>query len=566
MVGLMDGLGLAMFLPLLEIVANQDAVATSEQMGNLSFILDGLRWIGWELSLLVVLLTMLFFFILKGIAKWLETYLGVIYQQYFIRKIRIENINALTDYSYQTFVTADAGAIQNTLSGEVQRVVQGYRTYSQMLQQLVMVMTYVILAFLANPQFAALVAIGGILSNFLFNVLYKKTKRLSKSLVKSNHAFQGLLIQEVAFFKYLKATGSIQQYAKSLKKKVYEIEESVRRIGILNSIMTGIREPLMITIVVIVIIIQVKLLGGSLSTIILSLLFFYRGLTSVMSLQTSYNKFLSFSGSLINMTDFIADLKAHHDTTGDIRWKTFSNQIQLKNLSFSYDASSNILKNIDLVLHRHESLALVGESGSGKTTLMNILSGLLLPTEGQMIVDGIDSREINMRSFQKRIGYITQEPVIFDDTIFNNVTFWEEKTPATLDRFRKALLKANIYDFVMEQPTQEDAQLGNNGINLSGGQRQRISIARELFKEVDFLFMDEATSALDSETERAIQENIDQLKGQYTILIIAHRLATIKNVDRVVVLNRGRVERIGSYPELIQQSKLFRRMVELQEL
>ncbi|MEZ4988804.1 MAG: ABC transporter transmembrane domain-containing protein [Saprospiraceae bacterium] len=218
MVGLMDGLGLAMFLPLLEIVANQDAVATSEQMGNLSFILDGLRWIGWELSLLVVLLTMLFFFILKGIAKWLETYLGVIYQQYFIRKIRIENINALTDYSYQTFVTADAGAIQNTLSGEVQRVVQGYRTYSQMLQQLVMVMTYVILAFLANPQFAALVAIGGILSNFLFNVLYKKTKRLSKSLVKSNHAFQGLLIQEVAFFKYLKATGSIQQYAKSLKK------------------------------------------------------------------------------------------------------------------------------------------------------------------------------------------------------------------------------------------------------------------------------------------------------------------------------------------------------------
>ena len=183
-----------------------------------------------------------------------------------------------------------------------------------------------------------------------------------------------------------------------------------------------------------------------------------------------------------------------------------------------------------------------------------------------MMIDGLDSQEVNIHSFQKRIGYITQEPVVFDDTIYNNVTFWAEKTLENQDRFQEALRKASILDFVMEQPKQENARLGNNGINLSGGQKQRISIARELYKEVDLLFMDEATSALDSETERAIQENIDALKGQYTILIIAHRLSTIKNADRVVVLNRGEIERIGTYKELIEKSNSFRRMVELQEL
>jgi len=565
LVGLLDGLGLAMFLPLLELVADKDATATSEQMGNLAFILDGLKGLGWELNLSVVLFTMLFFFVLKGAAKWLETYLGVVYQQYFISKVRVENIDALTNYSYHAFATADAGAIQNTLSGEVERVVQAYRNYSQIMQQLVMVVTYAALAFIANPEFAALVVVGGTVSNFLFSALYKKTKQLSKQLVISNHSFQGLLIQKVAFFKYLKATGSIRQYARNLKEKVYEIEDAVRKIGILNSIMAGVREPLMIGIVVAVILIQVKVFGGSLATIILSLLFFYRGLNSVMTLQTSYNKFLSFSGSLINMTDFVTGLRAHKEKTGSLK-ASGSSQIVLENMSFSYVGDEWIVRDINVSVHRNETLALVGESGSGKTTLMNILSGLLAPTEGRMLIDNVDSREIYMPGFQKRIGYITQEPVIFDDTIFNNVTFWAKKTPENQQRFTEALWKASILNFVMEQPEQEDARLGNNGINLSGGQKQRISIARELYKEVDFLFMDEATSALDSETERAIQENIDQLKGHYTILIIAHRLSTIKNADRVVVLSKGEIERIGSYRELIIQSSAFKRMVELQEL
>ena len=312
-----------MFLPLLEFVADSGKQATNESMGNLAFLLDGIRALGLELTLTVVLLTMLAFFTLKGVAKWLESYLNVIYQQYFIRKIRVENIEALTHYNYQAFVTADAGAIQNTLSTEVERVVQAYRMYSQILQQGAMVLTYAGLAFLANPEFALLVLVGGVLSNFLFNILYKKTKRLSQLYVKSSHRFQGLLIQKVAFFKYLKATGSIRTYAQNLKEMVYEIEDSVRKMGILNSIMTGVREPMMMAIVVGVILVQIQLLGGSLSTIILSLLFFYRALSSVTQLQTSYNRFLSFSGSLSNMQDFLADLRQQRAPNGQAAFSGF---------------------------------------------------------------------------------------------------------------------------------------------------------------------------------------------------------------------------------------------------
>ncbi len=197
---------------------------------------------------------------------------------------------------------------------------------------------------------------------------------------------------------------------------------------------------------------------------------------------------------------------------------------------------------------------------------MNILSGLLPIDSGQMLIDGINANKIDMRTFQNRIGYITQEPVIFDDTIFNNVTFWDEKTPENLEKFWIALQKAAIVVMVIELPEKEDAPLGNNGVMISGGQKQRISIARELYKDIDILIMDEATSALDSETERVIQNNIEELKGKYTILIVAHRLSTIKTADEIIVMKKGEIIDKGNFEYLIQNNPSFQKMVNLQEL
>ncbi len=563
LVGLLDGLGLTMFIPLLESVSNESSA--SANMGNLGFIITAIQSIGLNITITVVLLIMLLFFVLKGIAKYYEGLLTTIYQQLFIRMVRIANITALSRYSYENFIHEDAGRIQNTLSVEVERMVKAYQSYMVMINRSMLVVAYLGLAFLANPQFAVLIAIGGGLSNFLFNALYRKTKHHSTELVKSNQRFQGLLLQMVTYFKYLTASGSILSYSDFLKMRVEEIEKTQRSMGVLSALLIGLREPLVIAVVVVVILFQINVLGGTLGAIMLSLLLFYRALSAVTQVQSSYNGFLALSGSLYHIESFTKEIQEGRERTGKVAFNTFNNALVLNKVSFSFK-NSPIIRDISLSIHKNESVAIVGESGSGKTTLMNVLTGLLQPQRGVVLVDGVKLSEYELNSFRKRIGYITQEAVVFDDTVFNNVTFWDEPTRENIHRCWKALEQASVMAFVEGLPDQLQARLGNNGINLSGGQKQRISIARELYKEVDFLFMDEATSALDSETEKMIQENIDQLKGRYTILIIAHRLSTIKNADKVVVMKEGKIDTIGTYQDLIQQSGSFKRMVELQEL
>lgn len=564
LVGLMDGLGLAMFVPLLELVADPASSPSAEKLGNLSFLVEGLSKLGLTLTLSVVLTTMFVFFVIKGIATFYERYMRVIYQQYFIAKIRLNLIQSFAAYNYTAFVKADAGTIQNTMSGEVERVVQAFRAYSTLLQQAVMIGTYSGLAFLANPEFAVLVVLGGVLSHFLFSALYRRTKVLSSELVQRNHTFQGFIIQSVAFFKYLKATATMGKYAQFLRQRVMDIEETNRKMGILNSMMLGVREPMTIGVVVAIILIQVNVLGGSLSTVILSLLFFYRALTSLNNLQTAYNQFLGYSGSMANMDAFSKQLSVSPTPSGTERFTGFERNLVLKDIWFSYAPDCAILQEVNLEIKKNESIAFVGESGSGKTTLLNIFSGLIQPSQGTFSIDGKSISDLDIHSFQSRIGYITQDPVIFDDTVFNNVTFWDKRTPDNLSKFYSALEKATILEFLQGLANKENTRLGINGVSLSGGQKQRISIARELYKEVDFLFLDEATSALDSETEKTIQQSLDKLKGRFTIITIAHRLSTIRNVDRVVLLGNGKVQQIGTYQEVLAGSSLFKRMVALQ--
>jgi ABC-type multidrug transport system fused ATPase/permease subunit len=197
--------------------------------------------------------------------------------------------------------------------------------------------------------------------------------------------------------------------------------------------------------------------------------------------------------------------------------------------------------------------------------LLNIIGGLLTPSGGSISIDGLPYTNLNKDLFRKRIGYITQEPVIFDDSIRNNIVMGDE---ANFDpiRLARTIQKAHLASFINNLPQKEETQLGNNGISLSGGQRQRISIARELYKNAELLILDEATSALDSETELEIQKSIDELKGQYTILIVAHRLSTIVQADRIIVLKEGSISQMGSFDELIQLGTDFKKMVEMQSL
>ena len=253
-----------------------------------------------------------------------------------------------------------------------------------------------------------------------------------------------------------------------------------------------------------------------------------------------------------DLQSFQEDLKTNQIISkGDIPFR-FKNKIELSNLSFSYN-DEKIIDSVSLEILKNQTVAIIGESGSGKTTLVNLISGLLRSDSGNISIDGTYLIDIDKNTFHKKIGYITQEPVIFNDSVFNNVTFWDDKNEQNTKRFFAALKKASLFETVTNMKLKEDELLGNNGINLSGGQKQRISIARELYKDVEILIMDEATSALDTETEKRIQENIEALKGKYTIIVIAHRISTIKNVDRVVLLDKGKIIETGTFSQIIKK-------------
>jgi subfamily B ATP-binding cassette protein MsbA len=192
--------------------------------------------------------------------------------------------------------------------------------------------------------------------------------------------------------------------------------------------------------------------------------------------------------------------------------------------------------------------------------------GLIQPDSGTVLIDNTPLPKFRLETYRSKLGYISQDSVIFNDTIFNNVTFWAEPTPEVYKRFWEVINMASLKEFVESKPDKELTKLGDNGILISGGQKQRISIAREMFKKVEILVLDEATSALDSETELFIQENIEKLHGQFTIVVIAHRLSTIKNVDNIFLLENGRVVTSGDFDSMVKNSEKFKRMVSLQGL
>lgn len=564
-VSFLDGLGLTMFFPLLQVVGVEAVGSESSDLGNLTYLMDGIENLGISLTLGSVLIIMLVFFTFKGVAFYFSYVYRIILQQSFIRKLRINLLDGLNRMSFKRFILSDAGRIQNTLSGEVNSVATSFNAYFASFEQVIMLVVYIGFAFFLDSKFALLVCVGGGLTHFLYKIIYKRTTVASYSLTEYNNVFQGQIIQHVGNFKYLKASGRVNTYGDRLKETVSNIEESRKRMGILSSIGGAAREPLMVGIIVLVIFIQIKFLEGNLGTMLISLMFFYRGLSALVSLQQSWNSYLGVSGSMANMQSFLQLLKETREEDGTIKVDQFKEKISLEKVGFSY-GETKILKNIHLDISKNESIAFVGESGSGKTTLVNLLAALLPESVGEIKVDGIPIKQLHKESYQKRIGYVSQDAVIFNDTIFNNVTFWAKPTPENWERFTQSIEKASLKEFLSELPEGAETLLGNNGINLSGGQKQRISIARELYKDIDILILDEATSALDSETEKVIQDSIESLQGNFTLLIVAHRLSTIRNVDRVVLMDKGEIVDMDSFDKLIQKQDRFRKMVELQEL
>ena len=244
----------------------------------------------------------------------------------------------------------------------------------------------------------------------------------------------------------------------------------------------------------------------------------------------------------------------------------FHRALSLDDVCFTYpDTSTAAVANINLTITKGESVGLVGPSGAGKSTLVDIILGLLPPQSGRILVDGVDIRE-NIRAWRRRIGYVPQTNYLLDDTLRRNIAFGIEDDAIEEKRIRDAVFRAQLGGLVAQLPNGLDTPLGERGARISGGQRQRVGIARALYLDPDIMVLDEATSSLDSETEHAINQAIERLRGVKTIIVIAHRLSTVRQCDRLIFLVGGRIVDIGTFEELTARNDTFRNLVELATL
>ena len=291
------------------------------------------------------------------------------------------------------------------------------------------------------------------------------------------------------------------------------------------------------------------------------ILIFSQIIRPAKSLTTSYYHIQKGSASAKRIYEILDAKNKIIDIKTPVSIKKLEKEIRFKNVSFSYE-KEEIIKNVDFSIKKGEVVAIIGESGSGKSTLADLLSRFYNIQKGEILIDGRNINDIAISSLRESLGLVSQESILFNDSIYNNILLG--KIDAKEDEVIKAAKIANAHEFIMKKNNGYQTNIGDKGDQLSGGEKQRISIARAILKNPQILILDEATSSLHSESENLVQDALNKLMNKRTSLVIAHRLSTIQNADKIIVLEEGEIIEEGNHKDLINKSKYYKKICELQ--
>ncbi len=551
-----EGLGLALFFPLLGGSNQTDALSTS--FGKV------LRYLHISPTAAAVLPLIVIVFVAKGALSFAT----LSYQGYLAARIplqlRREIVASLRRSDYRTIVGTNAGFVSNLLVNEVNKVDYGFTGFVRTFAPVFNIAVFSAIVLWLDWSLTLVCGVMGICAIVIIGITGRIAQRASRVLARENALLSGLLIQLVQSFKYLRATAGLGVFESKIGASA---ERSARAEFHNNSAMAlsqSVAQPLMIVFLAAILYYQSVVHGRPLGSLFVLLLYFVRIMNELWALQSNWQSFISYLGSIEMVYEAAGSYRSNVEHNGGQPFDGLKRHVALRDVSFSYTPDREILRHVNLEIARNSTVAFVGESGSGKSTLVDLILGTLKPLSGQILYDGVSIAELDLDTLRPRVGYVTQDATLFDDTIANNISMWANVGDAEVAAAARA---ANASEFIEASPERYASMIGERGVRLSGGQRQRIAIARELIKRPDLLVLDEATSALDSESERAIQQSIEALSGRLTILIIAHRLSTIRNCDHVCVLHDGRIVEEGSYEELAARpGSRFQRLIQLQDL
>lgn len=564
---LSESLGITLLLPLLASLDGGDTL-TGQRSGPIGRVIDWLPLPTTPLGLLALIAGI---FVMKAVMRFVTDAVSGYFQAKLLRELKTTLIDGYTNLDYLAFSRRNTGHYVNVINTQTNRVSGTFVSISQFFMQGAAAIVYLGMAALVNWRFAVIASVAGLVFIFAMRQLSVYVRRLSRHMVEEYSALNTKLVQVLHAMKYLQATDRTRDMGDQLHGSCHRLFHHQVRANLARAFTSAIREPLSVILVLGLIAMQIAYFSQPVGSIFVALLLLHRATQAIFGIQGSWQQAMEYIGSAEAVQEDYQYTTDHREQRTDQSVAPFHDVVEFRDVSFAYDPrDGEVLRSIDMRIPRNQTVALVGHSGAGKSTLADLLTLLLRPQQGAILLDGRNAAEIDPYTWRRQLGYVCQETVVFDETVAANICLSPSEYTSNPDcrrRVHEAARQAFASSFIESLPNGYDTIVGDRGVRLSGGQRQRLFIARELYKQPRLLILDEATSALDGESEQAIQQSIEALHGEVTVVVIAHRLATIKNADYIYVLDIGEVVEEGAYTDLHSDAdSRFRRMVELQAL
>ena len=543
--GLAEGVGVVVLLPIIEVGVSTGAGEPSDLSRAVSRALTGL---GLEPSLGVMLLVVVGAMTLKGVFRWQAMrQVGYVVARVAM-DLRLRLIRALMQAEWSYFASRPTGYFANSISTEAHRSANSYRMACTALAGLAQALVYAAVVFLVSWKIAllAFVAGGGIMLALqklvaAARIAGEQQTRLMRSMVaRLTEALPGL--------KPLKAMAKEEYVLPLLESETRGFYGAQQKQVLASESLRAFQEPILVAVLAVGLFAVLSFTSTPFSTVLVLAFLFYRMVVGLNNVQQRYQDMAIGESAFWSLMEHVKEAEAARESQSGTRTPPpLSTSLTFEDVGFSYEPDRPVLAGLDLVVPAGQFVALVGASGSGKSTLADLAVGLLRPTEGRVLVDGISLTDIEPILWRQMIGYVPQDLLLFHDSILRNVSLGDESIER--DQVEQALRDAGAWDFVSTLPEGMDQVVGERGSLLSGGQRQRVAIARALVSGPELLVLDEATTALDPVTEAAICQTLVRLRGRVTILSISHQNAMREVADAVYEL-----EDLGA--EILENSRV----------
>jgi ATP-binding cassette subfamily C protein len=560
LISLTEGIGLLMLVPLLELTGFSVGAGPANRVAEaVRGVFQGL---GLPLSLPAVLGVYVVIVSARALLSRFESVSSFALQQLLVAQLRERLYHALTAANWLFFVRSRTSDFMHTLTRELEIVGAATFTLLSWLVTLTVSLTYFAFALFLAPLMTLLVLLSGVVLLLLLRLKTSLAKGRGEKLARAYEDMYGALSEHLAGMKVAKGHGLGEAHAKLFLNMTRGVERAHVEV-VKNSAAVSFYFQLGSALILAVIVYAaLSVLALSSADILLLLYLFSRLIPMFSGLQSGYGAFLSYLPAFERVKALEAACAEAAEPTGTATPALkLRRALSFKDVSFAYEGAEPVLRGLRLTLQAGRTTAVVGSSGAGKSTLADLAVGLLSPQAGEVLVDGVALSAQALPAWRQSLGYVTQDTFLFHDTVRANLLLMR---PQASDAELWEALEMAAADFVTGLPQGLDTPLGDRGVRLSGGERQRLALARALLRRPTLLVLDEATSSLDAENEARIQQAIEALHGQVTMLIIAHRLSTVRHADVIHVLEAGRLVESGDWETLVRQQGRFRSLCQAQ--